>query len=86
MAATGEGAEGPVEYGHPQVISRSEDSATVRTCVHDQEVVISLSSGQPVAGPPGQVAYELFVSTMIRTDSGWKLETQKIGVGRCQGT
>jgi len=86
MAAAGEGAEGPVEYGHPQVVSRSATRAVVRSCLHDQEVVISLADGQPVAGPAGQVAYELFESTMVRTDSGWKLEAQTIGVGRCRGT
>ncbi len=86
MAAAREGAEGTVEYGRPQVVSRSAASAVVRSCLHDQEVVISLDDGQPVPGPAGQVAYELFQSTMVRIDSGWKLETQTIGVGQCRGS
>lgn len=86
MAAAGEGAEGPVGYGHPQVVSQTATRAIVRTCMHDQEVVISLTDGEPVPGPAGQVAYELFESTMVSVDSGWKLESQTIGVGQCRGT
>jgi hypothetical protein len=86
MSAGGEGAQGPVAFDHPRVVRQDADLATVRACVHDEEIVISMATGEPAPGPAGQVAYELFTSTMARTNSGWKLETETVGVGQCRGS
>ena len=79
-------ARGPVAHGHPSVLSLGSEVATVQSCEHDGEIVVSASSGQPVPGVPGQVDYELFSSTMQRTGTGWKLMTQSVGVGQCDGS
>ena len=86
MSAAGEGSPRTVGYGHPQVVSQDAEHATVHSCLDDREIVIFRSTGQPVPGPAGQVAHELFTSTMVRTTGGWKLETETVGVGQCQGS
>jgi hypothetical protein len=78
-------AVGPVDLGHPQVITQGPMLATVRACVHDSEVVVSSATGQPVAGVLGRIDYELFTSTMELTPSGWKLANQTVGVEQCGG-
>ena len=65
---------------------QSTDLSVVRACVHDREIVFSVATGRPVAGAMGQADYELFTSVMEQTNSGWKLETQTVGVGACGGS
>lgn len=76
-------ARGAVNYGKPEVVRNSADSATVTSCVYDAEIVVSVGSGRPVPGIPGQVDHELFESIMRSTTTGWKLSTQTVGVDRC---
>ncbi len=83
MRSAGQVAKGPVLYGTPAVTILGGGRATVRACVHDEEVVVWAATGQPVPGEPGRVDYELFESTMELTGSGWKLLTQRIGVDQC---
>lgn len=86
MRAEGEEARGPVSLGDPRVDGPVTDVAVVRSCVHDSEMVFSVATGRAVAGPTGQADYELLTSTMEQADSGWKLETQSVGVGACGGS
>jgi hypothetical protein len=83
MQSAGQVARGPVDYGRPRVVTQGSGLATVQSCEHDGEVVVSLATGQPVPGDAGQVDFELFTSTMELTDTGWKLATQTVGVGTC---
>ena len=85
MREAGELAAGVVRFGTPQVGSIRATLASVRSCVHDAEIVVSATSGVPVAGVLGEVDYELIESTMESTPSGWKLMTQTVGAGRCTG-
>ena len=86
MRADGEEARGPVSFGEPRVDGRATDEVVVRACLHDSEIVFSVATGRPVAGPTGQADYELLMSTMEQANSGWKLETQSVGVGACGGS
>lgn len=83
MSAAAEVARGAVDYGSPEVLAIGAGTATVQSCIHDAEVVMSAASGRPVAGVEGQVDDELVTSTMKSTVNGWKLATQTVGVGRC---
>jgi hypothetical protein len=83
MHAAGQIAKGPVHFGTPSIAALEGSRATVRACVFDQEIVESATSGRPAPGIPGQVDFELFTSTMESTSSGWKLLTQRVGVGQC---
>lgn len=83
MKELGQIARGPVNYGKPEVVRISTQSATVTSCVYDAEIVVSVGSGRPVPGIPGQVDHELFQSVMRSTTTGWKLSTQRVGVDRC---
>jgi hypothetical protein len=86
MRADGEEARGLVSLGEPRMAMQSTDLSVVRACVHDGEIVFSVATGRPVAGPTGEADYEQFTSVMERTNSGWKLETQTVGVGACGGS
>lgn len=83
MRSAGQVARGTVDYGTPRVSELGARRAVVETCVHDAEIVVSAASGQPDNGVLGQVDFELINSTMELTDSGWKLLTQQVGVGKC---
>ena len=85
MSEADEHAEGVVRFGTPRVVSMQATLAEVRSCVHDGEIVVSATSGVPVAGVLGEVDYELFESTMESTPDGWKLMTQTVGAGACTG-
>lgn len=83
MKASGQIARGQIRFGSPTVTWDGTDRATVRSCAHDAEIVMSATTGVPAAGVPGQVDFELFLSTMTLTDGEWKLSTQQVGVGGC---
>jgi hypothetical protein len=83
MQSSGEVSRGPVDHGHPQILAQRASVATVQSCMHDAEVVVSSVTGQPVPDEAGQVDFELFTSTMVQTDTGWKLATQTVGVDSC---
>jgi hypothetical protein len=86
MPGEGEEARGPVSFGRPRVETQATDLAVVDSCVHDSEIVVSAATGRAVAGLAGQSAYELVASTMEQANSGWKLETQAVRVGACDGS
>jgi hypothetical protein len=65
------------------VTSTGTNQATVRACAHDEEIVVSATTGQPAPGNPGHSDFELFESTMTLTGGEWKLETQHVGAGQC---
>jgi hypothetical protein len=86
MRTTGQIARGIVQYGKPAVVEFEANRAIVQSCEHDAEITVWATSGQPAPGLPGQVDFELFTSTMELTGSGWKLLTQSVGVGQCNGS
>ena len=83
MSAAGLVARGPVHYGTPHVAGLHGSDATVRACAMDAEIVVSETTGRPVPGLLGQVAFELFTSKMQLTKGGWKLVSQLVGEGQC---
>ncbi len=83
MSAAGLVARGPVHYGTAHVAGLRGNDATVRACAMDAEIVVSETTGRPVPGPLGQVAFELFTSKMQFTKGGWKLVSQFVGERRC---
>jgi hypothetical protein len=83
MRASDEIARGSTDYGSPNVMAMAGSQATVRSCVDDAEIVISLASSRPVAGELGQVDNNEVTSEMGLTPSGWKLITQHVVVGKC---
>jgi hypothetical protein len=86
MQSAGEVARGSVDYGRPRVLVQRAGVATVQSCEHDGEIVVSLATGRAVSGQAGQVEFELFTSTMEWTPSGWKLATQTVGVSQCHAS
>jgi hypothetical protein len=72
-----------VRYGPPTVTLIGSDQATVQSCAHDAEIVVSATTGAPAPGVPGQVDFELFDSTMELSGGEWRLVTQRVGVGQC---
>ncbi len=86
MRASGEVALGPVQFGPVHVVSLGRSLATVRSCIHDAEVVLDARTGEPVAGQAGQVDDEALTSTMEITSGGWKLAAQTVvEVSSCAG-
>jgi hypothetical protein len=83
MSANGLVATGPVHYGTPHVTVVQGAQATVRACAMDAEIVVSDTTGRPVPGMLGQVAFELFTSKMQLTEGEWKLASQVVGEGQC---
>jgi len=83
MLAAGQIARGRVRYGPPTVTLIGSDQATVQSCAHDAEIVVSATTGAPAPGVPGQVDFELFDSTMELSGGEWRLVTQRVGVGQC---
>ncbi len=84
MSESGEAATGPVDLGHPTVVASTTSEATVRSCLHDAEVVVVLSTGRPVPGIAGQIADELVISLMTQADGEWKLADQSVRPGACR--
>jgi hypothetical protein len=83
MIASGEESRGPVDLGQPTVVAATSDEATVRSCLHDAEIVVSRASGRPVPGIEGRAADELVVSLMVRTEGVWKLSDQTVRESSC---
>jgi hypothetical protein len=83
MRDAGQLAKGRIRFGAPSVTSTGTNQATVRACAHDEEIVVSATTGQPAPGNPGHSDFELFESTMTLTGGEWKLETQHVGAGQC---
>ena len=83
MQASGQLARGAVSYGQPVVVAETSSEATVRSCLHDAEIVFDRATGLPVPGIEGEVADELVVSLMLRTDGGWKLSDQTVRANVC---
>jgi RNase P/RNase MRP subunit p29 len=83
MRASGEVARGPVDLGDPRIVASTSNEATVRSCLHDAEVVVSRATGQPVPGIEGRVADELVVSLMVETEGEWKLSDQTVREDEC---
>ncbi len=86
MRSHGELARGPDYYGTPRVSGVTGTTATVVSCIHDEELVYYAATGQPVPGVLGQPDYELVTSTMARTPTGWKVSDQRVQVGACTGS
>lgn len=85
MRSSGQIAKGEARYGIPKIVMMATGLASVESCVHDAEIVVSASTGTPVPGVSGSVAFELLTSTMELSGGGWKLMTQSVGVGQCSG-
>lgn len=83
MQASREVARGPVDLGEPRVVASTANEATVRSCLHDAEVVVSKTTGQPVSGIEGRVADELVVSLMVKTEGEWMLSDQTVREDEC---
>lgn len=82
MRTSGETAHGPVDLGQPHVVASTGEEATVRSCLHDAEVVVG-PGGDPVPGIAGQVATELVISLVVDTGGEWKLSDQSVRVVSC---
>jgi hypothetical protein len=76
-------ARGPVDLGYPTVVASTSSEATVRSCLHDGEIVVSRTTGQPVPGIDGRVADELVVSLMVKTEGEWMLSDQTVREDEC---
>ncbi len=83
MQASGEVARGRASYGPTAVRMLGAQRAQVTACLHDAEVVVTATTGQPVPGIEGEVADELVTSTMELVTGTWKLASQTVGVGQC---
>jgi hypothetical protein len=84
MRQNGQAAVGVDQFGHPRVMTEQGPLATVETCAHDAEIVVSAATGMPVPGEPGQVDDDHFTSTMEWTDTGWKLADQTVEADQCR--
>lgn len=83
LQASGDVARGRIDLGDPKVVASTSNEVTVRSCLHDAEIVVSRTSDQPVAGIEGRVADELVVSLMVRTEGDWKLSDQTVREDEC---
>jgi hypothetical protein len=83
LRAQGQIATGQITFGPALVRHGPSGAVQVQSCAHDAEIVVSASTGQPVAGIAGEVADELVTATMVSSGGEWKLEAQTVGVGQC---
>jgi len=71
---------GAWDLGAPRVTSLTPGDhptkATVVSCIHDTQVLVDEKTGQPSSGPSGTPDWLGATSTMVLTDSGWKLSDQ----------
>ena len=79
---------GTWNLGSPLVVSLEPSAhpatATVRSCIDDTAILINEKTGQPVAGVAGTPDWVSETSSMVLTDSGWKLRNQE-AVGNSSG-
>jgi hypothetical protein len=83
MARAGELGQGTVDNGAAKVVSVDGNVATVKSCVHDNEIAVFAATGRPVPGILGVKEDEYFTSTMELGANGWKLSAEATGVGQC---
>ena len=83
LRETGDIARGPTTVGTPHVVNVSATEAIVHACNYEAEVVITAATGKPVPGEPGRPDFVAFTSTMVLTDTGWKLAAQSTKAGPC---
>lgn len=76
-------ARGSVDVGQPVIVAATTTEATVRSCLKDAEIVISDRTGRPATGVEGQIAHELVMSLMERTERGWMLADQMVREAAC---
>ena len=80
---------GSVDLGHPKVVSLSNSSATVTSCIYDALVLVDAKTGSPAPGPLGQPAHAFVRSTMVPVSTGgspaWKEADSSVSEGACAG-
>lgn len=81
--SAGEVGKGPTFWGNPRVTASGAGGTEVVSCIHDEEIVIVVKTGQPVSGPAGQPDFEQVTSIMQSTPTGWKMADQSVKVGKC---
>ncbi len=86
LRAAGDVGRGPMTYGLPRITDAGSSSASVVSCIHDQEIEVQVTTGVPVSGILGEPDFELVTSTMLSTGGGWKLASQTVEVGQCNGS
>src|SRR5438105_12714990 len=72
---------GSPDLGSPRVVALGPTAdrpttATVVSCIHDTQILVKDTTGQPAPGPAGMPEWLGATSTMVLTDSGWKLSQQ----------
>ncbi|HEX7442805.1 MAG TPA: hypothetical protein VF320_02900 [Acidimicrobiales bacterium] len=83
LRETGDIARGPTTVGTPHVVNVSATESIVHACNYEAEVVVTAATGKPVPGEPGRPDFVAFTSTMVLTDTGWKLAAQSTKAGPC---
>ena len=72
---------GPWDLGSPEVAafdpsSGNPSTATVKSCIHDSQIVVNQQTGQPAPGLAGVSDWAGATSTMVLSDGIWKLSKQ----------
>jgi hypothetical protein len=86
LKAANEVARGSMTYGSPRITQDGSTSASIVSCIHDKEIEVHVTTGQPVTGILGKTDFELVHSSMTLTNGGWKLASQTVEVGKCTGS
>jgi hypothetical protein len=82
-------AAGDVAVGTPKILGITVDvesatSAYVVGCLGGDEIDIKRSTGLPVPGDLGEDTIpDVFNAQMVKTSSGWKLESQSVEEAQC---
>lgn len=84
-----ERAADAVAIGHDRILSVEVEKlsgmhATVIACVNGGEIIVNALTHDPVAGVLGQAGFESFMSILLKTRGGWKVERQTVVERRCE--
>lgn len=77
---------GTFDLGHPQVVSVSDGTAAIESCVYGGVIEVLASSGQPAPAPYGVASNEEVRSTLTEVSPGlWKISRNSVTEGQCSG-
>lgn len=77
---------GTFSLGQPRVISVSDSTAIVESCVYGGVVEVDAATGKPAPAPFGTASEETVRSTLLRASPGpWKISQNSVTEGKCSG-
>ena len=76
--------KGTFSLGHPHVVSLSDGTAVVESCVFGGVIEVEASTGKPAPPPFGVASQETVTSTLVQPVPGhWKISKNSVSEGKC---